>query len=254
MVKPPFVYLAGLLRADRHAEQGRAVGLAARPDGPGAVQPAERERVGGRRGVAVDQRDRGRGSTPRRPCSRTGSPRARSPGRDARGGDRPRRGGHRAAAVGAGHRAVLRRYARSAVAGRTEKWEVNHYYPERQRVLRHLLLAGPRGPGLLRGPPGEEPQPRLPRPPRHPPRLHGPRRRGRPCAGRRPRRPGRVRALRRPDAARPARAGGGPLGRRLGRGGAHDPRAARGRRRPGPVGAATRPSSCRSTSTAATTA
>ena len=32
---------------------------------------------------------------------------------------------------------------RSAVAGRTEKWEVDHYYPERQRVLRHLLLAGP---------------------------------------------------------------------------------------------------------------
>ena len=38
---------------------------------------------------------------------------------------------------------ALRRYARSAVAGRTEGWEVEHYYPERQRVLRHLLLAGP---------------------------------------------------------------------------------------------------------------
>ena len=37
----------------------------------------------------------------------------------------------------------MRRYARSAVAGRTERWEVDHYYPERQRVLRHLLLAGP---------------------------------------------------------------------------------------------------------------
>jgi hypothetical protein len=30
-----------------------------------------------------------------------------------------------------------------SVAGRTEKWEVTHYYPEHQRVLRHLLLAGP---------------------------------------------------------------------------------------------------------------
>lgn len=40
-------------------------------------------------------------------------------------------------------RAALMRYARTSVAGRTEKWEVKHYFPERQRVLRHLLLAGP---------------------------------------------------------------------------------------------------------------
>lgn len=38
---------------------------------------------------------------------------------------------------------ALRRYAATSVAGRTDKWEVEHYYPERQRVLRHLLLAGP---------------------------------------------------------------------------------------------------------------
>jgi len=38
---------------------------------------------------------------------------------------------------------ALRRYAVRSVAGRTERWEVEHYYPERQRVLRHLLLAGP---------------------------------------------------------------------------------------------------------------
>ena len=40
-------------------------------------------------------------------------------------------------------RAALRRYAKHSVAGRTEPWEVKHFFPERQRVLRHLLLAGP---------------------------------------------------------------------------------------------------------------
>ncbi len=45
--------------------------------------------------------------------------------------------------VGARTASALRRYAVQSVAGRTEKWEVEHYYPERQRVLRHLLLAGP---------------------------------------------------------------------------------------------------------------
>jgi hypothetical protein len=37
----------------------------------------------------------------------------------------------------------MRRYAVRSVAGRTDPWEVKHYFPERQRVLRHLLLAGP---------------------------------------------------------------------------------------------------------------
>lgn len=40
-------------------------------------------------------------------------------------------------------RRVLERQARRAVAGRTEPWEVKHFFPERQRVLRHLVLAGP---------------------------------------------------------------------------------------------------------------
>jgi uncharacterized protein (DUF1800 family) len=39
--------------------------------------------------------------------------------------------------------AALRRYAVTSVKGRTDRWEVEHYFPERQRVLRHLLLAGP---------------------------------------------------------------------------------------------------------------
>lgn len=40
-------------------------------------------------------------------------------------------------------RAALDRFARRSVAGRTDRWEVEHYFPERQRVLRHLILAGP---------------------------------------------------------------------------------------------------------------
>ncbi|MCB0881255.1 MAG: DUF1800 domain-containing protein [Thermoleophilia bacterium] len=39
--------------------------------------------------------------------------------------------------------AVLARYAVRSVAGRTDDWEIKHYFPERQRVLRHLILAGP---------------------------------------------------------------------------------------------------------------
>ena len=38
---------------------------------------------------------------------------------------------------------ALQRYAVKSVAGRTEDWEIKHFFPERQRVLRHLLLAGP---------------------------------------------------------------------------------------------------------------
>ena len=45
--------------------------------------------------------------------------------------------------IGARTANALRRYAVQSVAGKTEDYEVEHYYPERQRVLRHLLLAGP---------------------------------------------------------------------------------------------------------------
>ncbi len=45
--------------------------------------------------------------------------------------------------IGARTANSLRRYAIQSVAGKTEDYEVEHYYPERQRVLRHLLLAGP---------------------------------------------------------------------------------------------------------------
>ncbi|MCB0871884.1 MAG: DUF1800 domain-containing protein [Thermoleophilia bacterium] len=38
---------------------------------------------------------------------------------------------------------AMQRYAVASVKGRTDDWEVKHYFPERQRVLRHVLLAGP---------------------------------------------------------------------------------------------------------------
>ncbi len=37
----------------------------------------------------------------------------------------------------------LRRYAYAIVHHRTETWEVKHYWPERQRALRHMLLSCP---------------------------------------------------------------------------------------------------------------
>jgi len=38
---------------------------------------------------------------------------------------------------------ALASYSRLSVAGRDEGWEVKHYWPERERVLRQVLLAGP---------------------------------------------------------------------------------------------------------------
>jgi uncharacterized protein (DUF1800 family) len=38
---------------------------------------------------------------------------------------------------------ALASFSRRSVAGRDEKWEVKHYWPERERVLRQILLAGP---------------------------------------------------------------------------------------------------------------
>jgi uncharacterized protein (DUF1800 family) len=40
-------------------------------------------------------------------------------------------------------RAALARYARSSVADKTADWQGEHYWPERLRVLCHTLLAGP---------------------------------------------------------------------------------------------------------------
>jgi uncharacterized protein (DUF1800 family) len=38
---------------------------------------------------------------------------------------------------------ALASYSRRSVAGRNEKSEVTHFWPERERVLRQVLLAGP---------------------------------------------------------------------------------------------------------------
>ena len=38
---------------------------------------------------------------------------------------------------------ALSSYSRRSVAGRDQKWEIKHFYPERERVLRQVLLAGP---------------------------------------------------------------------------------------------------------------
>jgi uncharacterized protein (DUF1800 family) len=40
-------------------------------------------------------------------------------------------------------KAGLHAYAVSSVKGKNEEWQVKHFYTERQRVLRHMLLAGP---------------------------------------------------------------------------------------------------------------
>ena len=58
-------------------------------------------------------------------------------------GDRPRRRGHRAPPRRAADRERPAPLRRQSVKGRTDDWEVEHCFPERQRVLRHLLLAGP---------------------------------------------------------------------------------------------------------------
>ena len=143
MVKPPFVYLAGLLRLTgtpiRHEQWvWRLDQMGQVPFNPPNVSGWEggaawlstsaiRARFDAASAVLQDRVAEGsipRGETPAAAIARavaaTGRPR-----------------------VGPVTARALRRYARNAVAGRTEKWEVDHYYPERQRVLRHLLLAGP---------------------------------------------------------------------------------------------------------------
>ena len=67
MVKPPIVYIAGLLRARRHGRAQR-LGVDRRPRRPAPVPPAERRRAG----------TRPAGSTPR-PSAAAGSPPTRSP-------------------------------------------------------------------------------------------------------------------------------------------------------------------------------
>ena len=140
---------AGRLRGrdaapDRHVHHDRRLGLDARPDGPAAVLPAQRERLGAERGVALDELAAhalpGRGLAPATTRSRTAPiPSDRTPEQAL----------ERSLAY-AGQpwtskatTSALASYSRRSVAGRDEKWEVKHYWPERERVLRQVLLAGP---------------------------------------------------------------------------------------------------------------
>jgi uncharacterized protein (DUF1800 family) len=143
MVKPPFVYLAGLLRLT--GTPIRDEQWVWRLDQMGQV-PFNPPNVSGWEGgtawlstssirarfdaasAVLDGRI-AEGSIPGNETAAAAIARA------AAATGRPR--------VGVATRRALRRYARSTVAGRTERWEVRHYFPERQRVLQHLLLAGP---------------------------------------------------------------------------------------------------------------
>lgn len=143
MVKPPFVYLAGMLRlAGRGVDDEQWVWrldqMGQLPFHPPNVSgwtsgtawlstSSIRARFGAASAVlagSVKDGSIGRGQTPAAAIAAavaaTGRPR-----------------------VGPRTARAMRRYAVQSVAGRTERWEVAHYYPERQRVLRHLLLAGP---------------------------------------------------------------------------------------------------------------
>jgi uncharacterized protein (DUF1800 family) len=47
--------------------------------------------------------------------------------------------------ISAQSRASLTRFSRDSVATKTNDWQVDHYWPERLRVLCHMLLGGPDG-------------------------------------------------------------------------------------------------------------
>ena len=143
MVKPPFVYLAGMLR--QTGTPIRDEQWVWRLDQMGQV-PFNPPNVSGWEGgtawlstSAIRARFDAATAVLNKTIKDGSIPRTQTPGaavaKAIAATGRPRMGPATARA--------MRRYARSAVAGRTERWEVAHYYPERQRVLRHLLLAGP---------------------------------------------------------------------------------------------------------------
>ena len=144
MIKPPVVYVAGMLR-----QTGTYVTtddwvwmldqMGQRPFYPPNVSGWEQNEAWLSTGslrmrfqaaaVAAPGRDQGR-----RRCRRSARPRRRSSARSPTPGSpgRARRRTRRS-----------RPTAAAAWPGKDEKWEVKHYWPERERVLRHVLLAGP---------------------------------------------------------------------------------------------------------------
>ena len=143
MIKPPFVYAAGMLRATRGRvdDEGwrwRLDQMGQVPFHPPNVSGWEggaswlstssiRARFDAATGVLYKSITDGSISAKETPEQAIAHALAAT--------GRPRVGPRTAAA--------LRRYAVQSVKGRTDDWEVEHYFPERQRVLRHLLLAGP---------------------------------------------------------------------------------------------------------------
>jgi uncharacterized protein (DUF1800 family) len=143
MVKPPFVYVAGMLRltnsrVDEEGWRWRLDQMGQVPFHPPNVSGWEggtawlstsaiRARFDAASAVLYKSIEDGSISARQTPQKAIASALAAT--------GRPRVGPRTAAA--------LRRYAVTSVKGRTDEWEVEHYFPERQRVLRHLLLAGP---------------------------------------------------------------------------------------------------------------
>ncbi len=143
MVKPPFVYVAGMLRATRgrvddEGWTGRLDQMGQLPFHPPNVSGWEggtawlstssiRARFDAATAVLYETIKDGSISGKETPDQAIA--RARAATGDPRVGPRTAN--------------AMRRYAVQSVAGRTDPWEVKHYFPERQRVLRHLLLAGP---------------------------------------------------------------------------------------------------------------
>jgi uncharacterized protein (DUF1800 family) len=143
MIKPPFVYAAGMLRAtggrvDDDGWRWRLDQMGQVPFHPPNVSGWEggaawlstssiRARFDAATGVLYKTIKDGSISAKETPDQAIARAMAAT--------GRPRIGPRTATA--------LRRYAVQSVKGRTDDWEVEHYFPERQRVLRHLLLAGP---------------------------------------------------------------------------------------------------------------
>jgi uncharacterized protein (DUF1800 family) len=143
MVKPPFVYTAGLLRLTNTAvtedswtyrldQMGQVPfhppNVSGWESGPAWLSTSSiRARFDAASSVLADTIKDGSISEKETPAQAITSALAAT--------GRPRVGPRTANA--------MRRYAVQSVAGRTDDWEIEHFFPERQRVLRHLLLAGP---------------------------------------------------------------------------------------------------------------
>ena len=153
MVKPPFVYVGGHAAPDGHPHHDddwvwMLDQMGQRPFYPPNVSGWERNEAWLSTSSLRMRFQAAASCCARR--SRTARSRRRR---------RPRRPSlERIAATGrrgvgsAQPQSALPRYAACSVAGRDEKWEVKHYWPERERVLRQAAAGRPRRAGLLMPP------------------------------------------------------------------------------------------------------